>query len=411
MGSNEYLIGFAGLGRMLESGIDLPELGPRLEQRVKSAPQDAAALMDLATLLFVTMDPDHRKIAFEKQAQALQMSQVYRLRSRVDVPALRLLVIMAPGDMTANNPVDCLLEESDVEITLLYVAPGRPLPKTLPDHDLIFVAMGESDASSILLDQLAGLSGLSSSSSKPVINSPEKIRSLTRHRVATLLKSVPGVLMPATARVRRETLLKASEADVLPGHVLDHGRYPIIVRPVSSHGGKNLSKIDNAAGLAEYVAGLQDAEFYISNFIDYRSADGQYRKVRIVMFEGRPFACHMAISSNWMVHYFNADMATSSSKRDEEAQFMKEFHTGFAEKHKAGLRSIYRLLGLDFIVFDCAETPDGSLLIFEVDTAAIVHALDDPELFPYKKPEMLKVFSAFRQMLVTRADQARSLAN
>ena len=124
-----------------------------------------------------------------------------------------------------------------------------------------------------------------------------------------------------------------------------------------------------------------------------------------------PFACHTAISSNWMVHSFDADMAISPSKQDEEAQFMKEFHTGFAEKHKAGLRSIYRLLGLDFIVLDCAETPDGSLPIFEVDTTAIVHALDDPELYPYKKPEMLKVFSAFRKMLVARAGQARALAN
>jgi glutathione synthase/RimK-type ligase-like ATP-grasp enzyme len=406
--SNLYLIGFAGLARMLESGIDFRELGPRLEARIKNAPRDANALMDLSTLLFLSMNADFRSIAFEKQQRALDISRVYRLRPRTTNPALRLLVVMAPGDMTANTPVDCLLEDSDVEITMFYVVPGHPLPQSLPDHDLILVAIGESDGSSALLQQLAGLSTLST---KPVINSPDKIRALTRNRVSTLLKSVPGAAMPVTARVERDALLKAGREKRLLGEILEHGRYPIIVRPVSSHGGKDLSKIDNAADLAAYVDGLSDAEFYISNFIDYRSADGQFRKIRVVMFDGRPFACHMAISSNWMVHYFNADMAGSPSKREEEAQFMEGFHTGFSERHKTSLRSIYRLLGLDFIVLDCAETQDGTLLIFEVDTAAIVHALDDPALYPYKKPEMAKAFEAFRQMLATRVNQQGGAAH
>jgi hypothetical protein len=49
--------------------------------------------------------------------------------------------------------------------------------------------------------------------------------------------------------------------------------------------------------------------------------------------------------------------------------------------------------------------PDGSLLIFEIDNAAIVHALDDPDDFPYKRPQMRKVFAAFRDMLLARAGE------
>jgi hypothetical protein len=48
---------------------------------------------------------------------------------------------------------------------------------------------------------------------------------------------------------------------------------------------------------------------------------------------------------------------------------------------------------------DCAQTLDGKLLVFEVDTAMVVHALDSVELFPYKKATMQKLFGAFRQML------------
>ncbi len=396
---SQYVTGFAGLARLLESGIDFSELGPRLEARSRTDPSDANALMDLSTLMLMTGNPDLRELAFKKQHQALQISRIYRLPPTTSTVALRLLVIMAPGDMTANTPVDCLLEDTDIGVTLLYLLPGRPFPESLPDHDLIFIAIGESDQSQALLGQLEGLSALST---KPVLNSPDKIGLLTRDRVSLLLKSIPGVVMPATARVDRQVLLNISQERFALAEILDAGRFPIIARPVASHGGKNLAKIDDAADLSTYVAPLSEGEFYISNFIDYRSIDGQFKKYRVVLLAGQPFACHMAISSHWMIHYFNADMATSDFKRKEEEHFMNNFEREFALVHKQSLASIDRLIGLDFVVLDCAETKDGSLLLFEVDNAAIVHALDDPKLFPYKQPQMLKVFAAFREMLFAR---------
>jgi len=54
---------------------------------------------------------------------------------------------------------------------------------------------------------------------------------------------------------------------------------------------------------------------------------------------------------------------------------------------------------------DCSETPDGKLLVFEVDSGAVVHSMDSAELFPYKAPQMESVFAAFRKMLRTRASQ------
>lgn len=48
---------------------------------------------------------------------------------------------------------------------------------------------------------------------------------------------------------------------------------------------------------------------------------------------------------------------------------------------------------------DCAETEDGRLLVFEIDTAMLVHAMDPEDLYPYKKPAMRRLFAAFREML------------
>jgi hypothetical protein len=59
---------------------------------------------------------------------------------------------------------------------------------------------------------------------------------------------------------------------------------------------------------------------------------------------------------------------------------------------------------------DCAETNNGSLLIFEADNTAVVHDMDPPDVFPYKLPQMRKVFDAFAAMLERRAGQQQERA-
>jgi hypothetical protein len=102
-------------------------------------------------------------------------------------------------------------------------------------------------------------------------------------------------------------------------------------------------------------------------------------------------------------------MTESAVKREEEARFMAGFDEGFAARHAAALAAIAERVGLDYVAIDCGETPDGRLLVFEVDVAMIVHAMDPPALFPYKAPQMRKVFAAFRAMLGTRAGRKADL--
>lgn len=81
---------------------------------------------------------------------------------------------------------------------------------------------------------------------------------------------------------------------------------------------------------------------------------------------------------------------------------MEAFDETFAQRHAQAFQAINARMGLDYVAMDCAETADGKLLLFEVDTAMVVHALDPVDLFPYKQPVMKKLFDAFRQMLVDR---------
>jgi hypothetical protein len=89
---------------------------------------------------------------------------------------------------------------------------------------------------------------------------------------------------------------------------------------------------------------------------------------------------------------------------------MQTFDIAFARRHATALNGISKRIGLDYFTVDCAETGDGSLLIFEADNTAIVHDMDSPEIFPYKAPQMQRVFGAFAAMLDRRARQSRERA-
>ena len=85
---------------------------------------------------------------------------------------------------------------------------------------------------------------------------------------------------------------------------------------------------------------------------------------------------------------------------------MAGFDEGFAARHAAALAEISRRLGLEYYALDCAETAEGELLVFEADVGMIVHALDPEAVYPYKQPQMRKVFAAFEDLLRRAASAA-----
>ena len=117
----------------------------------------------------------------------------------------------------------------------------------------------------------------------------------------------------------------------------------------------------------------------------------------------------MAIADRWDIWYLNAGMAFSESKRLEE-ELHAHLRFAFAARHQRALAAMIERIGLDYFTVDCAENRRGELLIFEADNTAVVHNMDLPELFPYKAPQMRKIFEAFAAMLVRRARDGREHA-
>ena len=307
---------------------------------------------------------------------------------------LRLLALAAPGDVGNNTPLEFLLEGSDIALTTLFIVPGQPLPDVIPPHDVAILTACESDANRAMLAEVARLLP---NWPKPVLNHPDQIAQLSRERLYGLAKSVPGVVIPATVRIDRTTLTDIAAGRVpLQSHLPD-GAFPLVVRPLDSHAGRGLKKIDDALALGAYLAERPERGFYVSSFIDYSSADGLFRKYRVVFIAGKPYACHMAIADQWMLYYLNAGMAESTQKKIEEERFMTGFHQEFARRHRGALAGLASRVGLDYFGIDCAQTAEGKLLLFEADIAMIVHMIEFTHGLPLQSAADAQAVRRFRR--------------
>jgi glutathione synthase/RimK-type ligase-like ATP-grasp enzyme len=386
-------LGVARLSKLAFDGVDLGPLRSQLLDKYVFEPENAAALMDLAVIEQLLGNLED---GLSRQQEALALRRVYRSPCDAAKPDLRLLVLAAPGDIGNNTPLEFLLEGSDIELTTLYVVPDEPIAEAILDHDVAIVAACESDENRAVH---AAIRRFVANSLKPVLNHPDQIALLARERLHTVLKPVSSIAMPMTARIDRGSFAEIGAGKTrLRSHLAD-GAFPLIARPIGSHAGLGLKKLEDAAAIAAYLGERPEKGFYISRYVDYRSPDGLFRKYRIVFIDGRPYACHMAIAEQWMIYYLNASMGESAAKKAEEERFMTAFDTEFARRHRAALAALADRIGLDYFGIDCAQAVDGKLLLFEADIAMIVHSMDSPTIYPYKVPQMRAVFAAFCAML------------
>jgi hypothetical protein len=397
-------IGFARLTTMAFGGTDLGPLRDQLISRVVAGTAGAGEGLDLSLIAQLMGD---KPTGMAIQAEVLAFHQLFRSPCSVAKPDLRVLALAAAMDMGGNTPIEFLLENSGIELLTLYVVAGVELPVPLPDHDVAIVIASDSDQ---CREALRKIDHLAPRWPRPLLNPPRLVGHLDRDKLHRLLADIEGLDIPVTASATRAQLSVLAQSNTGQADLAVDLRFPIIVRPLGSHAGVGLARIDDPAAIGGYLLGRPEQEFFVSRFVDYAGDDGLFRKYRIVVVDGRPYACHMAIADRWDIWYLNAGMAFSESKRAEEENFMRTFDQAFAVRHQRALVAMIERIGLDYFTVDCAENKRGELLIFEADNTAVVHNMDSPELFPYKAPQMRLVFEAFAAMLVRRARDGREHA-
>jgi hypothetical protein len=397
-------IGMAKLTTLAFRGTDLRPLRDELISKVADGTAGAGEGLDLSLIIQLLGD---KQIGTAIQSEVLASHQLFRSPCSAATPKLRVLALAADIDMGGNTPIEFLLQDSGIELMMLYVIPGVGLPSPLPEHDVAIVIASDSEE---CRDTLRLIDEAAPRWPRPLLNPPRLVGNLDRDKLHRLLHGVEGIDIPATLCVTSAQLSGVVRSPVSLADIAAELRFPVIVRPRGSHAGVGLAKIDDGAALARYLAERTEQEFFVSRFVDYANEDGLFRKYRVVFVAGRPYACHMAIADRWDIWYLNAGMSNSAAKRLEEETFMRTFDIGFARRHATALAGLADRVGLDYFTIDCAENQRGDLLIFEADNTAVVHNMDSPAVFPYKPPQMHKIFEAFAAMLVGRARRAQEHA-
>lgn len=397
-------VGFARLTSMAFGGVDLAPLRAELMSKVGDGTAGAGDGLDLSLIAQLLGD---KQTGLAIQAEVLAFHQLFRSPCSTAKPKLRVLALAAAIDMGGNTPIEFLLEESGIELLTLYVVAGVELPVPLPEHDVAIVIASDSEE---CREALRKIDSVAASWPRPLLNPPHLVSNLDRDKLCRLLAGIGGLEIPATAGVTREQLEQVASADRRLPDLAAGLRFPLIVRPRGSHAGVGLARLDDAAAVRGYLAERPEQEFFVSRFVDYSGDDGLFRKCRIVVVDGQPYPCHMAIADRWDIWYLNAGMAFSEDKRFEESEFMRTFANGFALRHKRALAAMIGRVGLDYFTVDCAENKNGELLIFEADNTAVVHNMDSPDVFPYKPAQMRAIFEAFAAMLCRHARSGRERA-
>ena len=397
-------IGFARLTTMAFGGIDLRPMRDQLISRVADGTASAGDGLDLSLITQLLGD---KQTGTAIQTEVLAFHQLFRSPCSAATPKLRVLALAADIDMGGNMPIEFLLEDSGIELLTLYVVPGARQPVPLPEHDVAIVVASDSDECREALDII---DRAAAHWPRPMLNPPRLVGNLDRDKLHRLLRGVEGLDIPATICVTSAQLSDVAQSRLSLADIAAELKFPIIVRPRGSHAGVGLAKLDDPPALARYLAERPEQEFFVSRFVDYANEDGLFRKYRVVFIAGRPYACHMAIAARWDIWYLNAGMSDNAAKRLEEETFMRTFDIGFARRHATALAALADRIGLDYFTIDCAENKDGDLLIFEADNTAVVHNMDSPDVFPYKPPQMRRIFEAFAAMLYGRARLGRERA-
>jgi hypothetical protein len=178
------------------------------------------------------------------------------------------------------------------------------------------------------------------------------------------------------------------------------------LRAPGFHTGKHFLKIDNLGELSNAVAQLPGSELLVMEYLDARGADGKARKYRVMMIDGQLYPRHLAISRDWKIHYFTAEMADSSEHRAEDGAFLGDMAGVLGSRAMSALARVQAVLGLDYAGIDFGLNEAGDVLLFEANATMVVLPPDAKPEWDYRRPAVERVYRAVVTMLRARASAA-----
>jgi hypothetical protein len=311
--------------------------------------------------------------------------QVLQLASLPDSHMARVLSNVGALALTSEgyNTILEHLAQRDIQVTSLLLPfitendqPARIEP---PAASLIFNAICNPDACA---EALATAQELIRQLKLPVINRPEGVALTARDRLYPLLHGIPNLVIPPTLRIhprRQREVAQLIEAGTLS--------YPFIFRPTGTHDGRGMLLLHGPADLEGLEAYALDGQpYYVTQFVDYRSPDGLYRKYRFYVVGNGAFPRHLLIADDWNIHASSRKrlMDGNAALREEERAFL-----GMPRPELGAIFSAIRnKVQLDFFAVDAGFDQQGRMIIFEVSVCAelLLKGGVPPALEYHRKP-------------------------
>jgi tetratricopeptide (TPR) repeat protein len=400
------LAAFAALGAAPPSQLALVLYNVATVYSMKGRRDDAIRWYRHALAVHPDLAIAHQNLAAVLEAAghahdaSAHRERAYRLQRVFVEPArseqARRLLILGVGKGIGNVPIDAMLSfatTTRIKYAIDYADDTEDAQ--LPPYDLVFNAIGDPDIAGPLA---ARITRFTQRCGRPVLNPPEAIAHTHRHRLAARLAAVHDTVVPRCIRI--ET--RPASAAQLAQQIVEAGlTFPLLIRPLATHGGDGLALHASLDTLWPALVGL-DAGCYLSAYHDFRSADGYFRKYRVIYVDREPYPYHLAISPHWIVHYFSAEMTGAPWKLDEERRFLADPQAALGPRAMNAIAAIGRALDLDYGGVDFTLTPDGRVLVFEANATMLAHREAQTGPLAHKNPFVGRITDAFERMQQTR---------
>ena len=327
----------------------------------------------------------HREFAYRQKQ--LFIEPAYQEQCRV--------LVLSAAD-AANVPIRHIMPRSRFTIIRWYVEYATPgQADQLPSYDLVFNAIGDPDFVPAFNGETAAFV---SAQGDRLLNPLARVATTARDTLSALLAGVPNILVPRTVRF-------GTRGPALPEAVCDAAvTFPVLVRPIGSHGGAGVIKADGVGDLSAAAGG----NCYVTEFVDFQSPDACYRKYRVIFVDGRAYPYHLAIGPHWLVHYWTSGMEQAAWKRAEEAAFLTDPAAAIGGSAWAAMEEIGGRLQLHYAGIDFGILADGRVIVFEANATMLVHPETDPA-FAYRCAAVQHIQQAFADMIDRRVAGHRRL--
>lgn len=329
-----------------------------------------------------------------------QLALAYARQSLFPQPAAdpELTVLVLVTGESGNIPLTHLMPRGRYSSHVWYAEFARD-DEAPPPVDLVLNAIGDPDVAGPLAPAVRRYLARAQ---VPLLNPPDKVVLTGRDRIAERLAGIEGLVVPAVRLLPPRAQRSGDWAAVMLAQGMS---LPVLVRPAGSHGGKGLSLVQDAAGLAAAGDAIT-GEAYVTAFHDFASADGFYRKYRMIFVGREPLPYHLAISAGWLVHHETSGMEADTARQAEELAFLADPKTALGHVAYAAIEAVGRRLDLDYCGIDFSLLPDGRVLLFEANATMLAHPEAPDSPFAAKAPYVEAILERFRAMLRAKAGRA-----